>query len=211
MISTAKASYGNQAENCEFRVRDCRFLSDDDAVAAGEGTWDKVFSNAALHWILRDPSTRSGVFGNVFTALKRNGAFVFEMGGKGNVAEVHTAVLAALVAGGVGIEQAREAFQWFFPSEGWMRTVLEEAGFVVEKLESEYRPTRLTEKTVDGSGGLEGWIRLMCAAPLELLEGAKRNAAVKLACEMLNGVLTREEDGSQWIGYVRLRALARKP
>ncbi len=53
-----------------------------------KGSYDKVFSNAAMHWILRREETREVFFTGVRGVLKVGGTFVFEMGGMGNVAEV---------------------------------------------------------------------------------------------------------------------------
>ena len=149
-----------------------------------------------------------------FRALAPGGKLVFEMGGAGNVAEVHAALLAAVVHQGASIEAAREASPWFFPSEELMKKMLTEVGFEVERSEVEYRPTQLTTETKKG-GGIEGWTRLMGAQILEVLpEGGgeeRREKAVREVCEVLRTVLTREEDGSMWLGYVRLRVLARKP
>lgn len=52
--------------------------------------YDKVFSNAAMHWILRNEATQKDFFLGVKGALKTGGSFVFEMGGMGNVAEVRS-------------------------------------------------------------------------------------------------------------------------
>jgi Methyltransferase domain len=52
------------------------------------GSFDKVFSNAAMHWILRPEESREDFFLGVRNALKARGVFAFEMGGMGNVAEV---------------------------------------------------------------------------------------------------------------------------
>lgn len=166
-----------------------------------------------MHWILRDTSTRVPFFSDVFSLLKPGGSFVFEQGGAGNVAETHAALIAVLALHcRVPMEVIKKADPWFFPSDEWMRVTLEKAGFEVEKVELEYRPTKLTPRSADGTGGLEGWIRLMGAQFLELVEeGEKRDEAVKHVCAALEDVLTREEDGSQWLGYVRLRAVAVKP
>jgi hypothetical protein len=83
-------------------------------------------------------------------------------------------------------------------------------GFKVEKCELEYRPTKCTPKSADGAGGLEGWIKLMGAEMLGIVEEGKRDDVVRQVCEVLETVVTREEDGSQWLNYVRLRAVARK-
>lgn len=205
LISAAQKSYGSST-NLVWEVQDCRFLLDSPAMKKGHYT--KVFSNAALHWILRDPSTSTSVLKAAYDSLRPSGTFVFEMGGAGNVAEVHTALLTAVVHQGLTIEQAREASPWFFPSEKLMTKLLGEVGFKVERSEIEYRPTQLTTKK---EGGIEGWARLMGAQFLDKVEEWKREAAVREVCDALETILTHEEDGSKWLGYVRLRVLARKP
>ena len=209
LLEAARRNYGSTS-NLFWYVQDCRYLEDRrDAGNLTDGAYSKVFSNAALHWILRDASTRLSVFRAAFRALKPGGELVFEMGGAGNVGEVHAALLAAVVHQGVGIEAAREAVPWFFPSEELMKKILGEVGFVVEKSELEYRPTRLT---TEKEGGIEGWARLMGAQILDILiSPEQREAAVREVCDVLKTILTHEEDGSMWLGYVRLRFHARKP
>ena len=204
LLKAAETTYGSD-KNLTWNMLDCRYLEKSSAVK--DGKYSKVFSNAALHWILRDASTRMSVFKGVHRALQPGGTFVFEMGCAGCVAEAHTALLAALVHQGVDIEKAREACPWFFPSEKLMQTMLEEAGFRVEKMKLVYRPTKLT---VEKEGGLEGWLRLFGAGFLDVLPtNNKREAVVREVCDVLQTVLTHE-DGSMWLGYVRLRVLARK-
>lgn len=165
-------------------------------------------SNAALHWILKDGTTRLPVLQAIHKSLKPSGSFVFEMGCHGNCSEVHTALLSALVhQGGRSIEEAREASPWFFPSEDWMRKTLESIGFSIDKLEVEYRPTKLT---TNESGGIEGWVRLMAASMLEKLDEHRKESAVRETCDLLESIITRDEDGSKWLGYVRLRGVAIK-
>lgn len=143
----------------------------------------------------------------IYGSLKPGGTFVFEMGGHGNVPEVMTALIYTLVQHGVSAEKAKEANPWFFPSEVWMKDALEGIGFQVDKVEIEYRPTKLT---ADANGGLAGWIKLMGAPFLDVLPEDKRDEAVRQICDILEPVVTREEDGSQWLGYVRLRGIAKK-
>ncbi|KAL2831723.1 S-adenosyl-L-methionine-dependent methyltransferase [Aspergillus cavernicola] len=203
MIESANKDYGG--EKAEFSVLDCCNLEQDSAIA--DGTWDKVVSNAALHWILRNENTRISTLRGVHASLKPGGMFVFEMGGHGNVSEVSTALMFALVQQGVPIEKVREVYPWFFPSVTWMTNALESIGFKVVKMEMEHRPTLLTSAT---NGGLEGWVRLMGATFLDVLAPEKREAAVKEICEVLQTAVTRVEDGSQWLGYVRLRGIAQR-
>jgi SAM-dependent methyltransferase len=171
-------------------------------------TFDKVFSNAALHWILGDPATRDIVFKGVNDALKDGGTFVFEMGGKGNVAEMRAAILAA-VSKRVGVQAAQAVDPWFFPDEEWMKGMLEKHGFVVEKMELEARPTRVEEGE---GGGIEGWVRLMGSSFFDVVgeEGSSaREECIREVVERLEEEC-KTEDGGHVIGYVRLRALARK-
>ncbi|KAI5365972.1 putative S-adenosyl-L-methionine-dependent methyltransferase, Methyltransferase domain 25 [Septoria linicola] len=208
-IDTANERYiGDGFGNMTFILHDATKL--ETCREIGSEVWDKVFSNAAMHWILRQPEIRKGFFENVFKALKPGGTFVFEMGGAGNVAEVQVAAISALVhQGGVSLERAREASPWCFPSVDGMTKLLTAAGFEVEKCETEYRPSQTSPKQADGSGGLEGWVKLMCAQFIEVAPEDKQAAVVKEILDLLETVITRE-DGTQWLGYVRLRAIARK-
>jgi len=130
------------------------------------------------------------------------------MGGAGNVAEVHAALISALFHRGFSMSEAQEASPWFFPSEAWMRKALEGIGFEVEALELEYRPTLLTS---GAEGGLEGWIRLMGGTMLDHIgDERQREEAVQEVCGVLKNIVGRE-DGTQYLGYVRLRGAAMKP
>ncbi|KAK4909791.1 hypothetical protein LTR49_021460 [Elasticomyces elasticus] len=205
-VSTASEKYASK--NCTYKLQDCTRI--DECSDAIDGSWDKVFSNAALHWILRNPDTRVAVFRDAHKALKSGGKLVFEMGGKGNVGEIQAAFISALSHAGLSIDKARAANPWFFPSVDWMSKTLSDVGFEVEKCELEYRPTKCNPETTDGSGGLVGWLRLMGAQFLEAVSEDKREAVLKEVSETLETVVTREEDGSKWLGYTRLRAVARK-
>ncbi|KAL4803046.1 S-adenosyl-L-methionine-dependent methyltransferase [Aspergillus unguis] len=204
MIDSATKDYGSRP-GAKFRVLDCCYLQRDNGVM--DGQWDKVVSNAALHWILRNPQTRHSTLQDIYTALKPHGKFVFEMGGHGNVPEVATALQYALLQNGIPIEKVREVYPWFFPSDVWMTKTLEEVGFKVHRMEIEYRPTKLTSAS---GGGLAGWVRLMGASFLDVVDEGKREDIVQEVCEVLQSVVTRHEDGSQWLGYVRLRGVAEK-
>jgi hypothetical protein len=137
---------------------------------------------------------------------------VFEMGGYGHVAEAHTAPIAAVVAQGIPLETAKAAIPWFFPSKDWMRERFEHIGFTVGICELKYRSASLTAENKDGTGGLEGWVRLIGAPFLERVGDAKeRGGVATMVWEVLERVVTRGEDGSQWLGSVRLRAKATMP
>lgn len=169
--------------------------------------FENSITNSALHWILRDEGTRASTFQAIHAALKRDGHFYFEFGGHGHVSEAFTALLYMLVQHGYTVEEAKAINRWFFPSKEWTQHMLEKAGFVVETIEVEYRPTKLT---VMDEGGLAGWIQLLGAPMINAIPEAQRMDAVKQVCEILEPVVTKPEDGSKWLGYVRLRGVARK-
>jgi trans-aconitate methyltransferase len=204
-IDTAVKDFS--APNCTYLLHDARDLQTFSDITSGE--WDKCFSNAALHWILRDAAVRPTFFSNVFNALKPGGKLVFEMGGFGSITEVHAAVVSALVHAGLSISEAQGSSPWYFPSAEEMQKLLSDAGFTVQQCYLEYRPTKLTPKNENGTGSLEGWIRLMCADFLQAAPQGKRDQVVKEVCDVLEPIITRE-DGSLWLGYVRLRAVAVK-
>lgn len=167
-----------------------------------KASYDKVFSNAAMHWILRPEDGRKDMFTGVYNALKPSGVFVFEMGGMGNVAEMRSTLLS-VVSRRIGMKKAREADPWFFPDEIWMSKMLEETGFRVEKIEREYRPTKAD------AGGIGGWVRLMGKQFFDAVDGKDREECENEVCEVLESVCA-SPGGGDWIGYVRLRAVAVK-
>lgn len=136
----------------ESHVVDCRLLDEAEGLVRGE--FDKVFSNAALHWILRDPDTRTKTMKGCFMALKPGGFLVSESGALGNVAEVHASIISALVCQGIPVEEARAASPWWFPSLQAMKQLVEGAGFIWIKGEVELRQTTLTDHE---NGGIRGW------------------------------------------------------
>lgn len=93
---------------------------------------------------------------------------------------------------------------WFFPDEEWITDVLKGAGFRVDRVEREWRPTKADE------GGVEGWIRLFGKQIIDQIEYEdERENAVREAVEVLREVC-KAPGGGEMISYVRLRALATK-
>ena len=161
--------------------------------------YDAVASNAALHWMTRDPDT---VIAQVHGALRPGGRFIAEMGGAGNCAELITAMQTAWRVFGLGEPE----LPWYFPTPAEYAARLEEGGFTVRLMEYFDRPTRMTE----GPNGAADWVRLfardaLSAVPADVVEPLLERINV-LAAPAL-----RRESG--WVAdYVRLRfAAIRKP
>lgn len=157
--------------------------------------FDAVFSNAALHWMKRDPDA---VLAGVARALKPGGRFVAEMGGAGNVAAIRGAVYDALTRRGV---DAVGADPWYFPTADDYRARLEAAGFSVARIEKFPRPTPLP-------GDVEGWLRTFAQAFLEAVPQGEREAVL---AEVQDSLRPRLGVAGVWVAdYVRLRFIAYK-
>jgi trans-aconitate methyltransferase len=100
-----------------------------------ETTFDAVFSNAALHWMM-EPDRVAVAVSN---ALRTGGRFVLEMGGRGNIARLDAAL--------------RSNIRNYYPSIAEYSSVLERAGLEVLTAVIFDRPTVL-----EGEHGLRDWI-----------------------------------------------------
>ena len=125
-----------------------RFDVADATTMAFDRPFDAIFSNAALHWV-RPPEA---AVARMAAAVRPGGRLVLEMGGRGNVA----GVLAAVVAAGadVGVDLSAEAHVNYFPSVGEYASLLEAGGFAVELAVLFDRPTPLD------TGGLREWVQM---------------------------------------------------
>jgi trans-aconitate methyltransferase len=160
-----------------------------------DAEFDAVFSNAALHWMKRDPSA---VILGVRRALKPGGRFAGEMGGHGNVAAITVALLAVLERRGV--TNAAASTPWYFPTVDDYRARLEQGGFAVEYIELIPRPTPLpTDMT--------GWLKTFGMPLIKVLPQADQSAALDEAVELLRPALC-DEKGRWTADYIRLRFLA---
>jgi trans-aconitate methyltransferase len=155
--------------------------------------FDAVFSNAALHWMKRDPDA---VIAGVRRALKAGGRFVGEMGGHGCVAAITVALIATLERRGI---DGAAIIPWYFPTVDDYRARLERAGFAVDYIELIPRPTPLPD--------MAGWLEVFAQPLLRQLPAEDRIAARDEVIARLRPVLCDEI--GRWTGdYIRLRFAA---
>ena len=172
------------------RARGIAVVEQDAHEPFGEGAFDAVFSNAALHW-MREPEV---VLRNVRRALHPRGRFVAEQGGFGNVAAVVTAMNAALEARGLGAVQP-----WDFPSPSLQRQRLEAAGFRVLTIGLHPRPTPLPT-------GIAGWLATFGGPFLRGLATVDAEAVLR---DTERRLWALHDPAEGWIAdYVRLRFAA---
>jgi trans-aconitate methyltransferase len=156
--------------------------------------FDAVFSNAAMHW-MKDLGT---VIAAIAAMLRKDGRFVGEMGGAGNIASVSGALRETLPSFGLDF---RDIDPWVFPEPGYLRRLLRGSGFRVDSISLIARPTRVDE-------GVRRWLEVFAAGILDHVEDNERN-------DFLDQLWMRlDPDGSKtqqpWVAdYVRLRFAAR--
>ena len=162
-----------------------------------DASFDAVFSNATLHWILEAETIVRGVA----RVLKPGCRFVAEMGGAGNIAEVRRAIAAGLKSLGYAMPVPR----LFFPTLSSYTTLLEQHGFEVTQAQLFDRPTPL-----EGQHGLADWVKQFARHELDIVP-AERHVELLDAIER-HGHETLY-DGRRWVAdYRRLRFVAmRKP
>src|SRR5690348_3342319 len=155
---------GSAAQVAAARERGLDARVGDGHELAFEREFDAVFSNAALHWMKRDPDA---VAAGVARALKPGGRFVGEFGGHGNVAAIVTALLAVLARHDL---DGMRGHPWYFPTPAAYRKRLEAQGFRVESIDLIPRPTPLPT-------GMSAWLDTFGEPMLKLLPQGERAAA----------------------------------
>ena len=160
--------------------------------------FDAAFSNAALHWMKRDPDA---VIKGVRRALKPGGRFAAEMGGHGNVAAITVALCATLED--YGVKDSAAIVPWYFPSADEYEQRLEHAGFRADYIELIPRPTPLPT-------GMRGWLETFAIPFTSSVPENEREVFLDEVTEKLHPALC-DASGHWTADYVRLRFLATLP
>lgn len=177
---------------------DLTFIQADARSLSFEEPFDAVFSNAVLHWIREAEEALDSITG----CLGPGGRIVAEMGGRGNIEGVVSALRRAL--GSTLGNPKNEVDPWYFPTIGEYSRLLEERGLEVSFASHFSRPTPQRE----GEGGLRDWIRMFCSDFLSGLDDDVEDRVLTLVEEELR---PRMYDGVRWtVDYRRLRFEARR-
>ncbi len=160
--------------------------------------FDKVFSNAALHWM----KAAEKVIDGIFKSLKPGGLFVAEFGGKGNVQKIIQACYHSIESAGYPVDITLHP--WYFPSISEYTTLLEQRGFEVDFAQLFDRPTPLE----DGEKGLRNWIamfgnRLFSEIPQEAQETILADIEMQLSPQLY-------QKGTWFADYKRIRVRTQK-
>lgn len=159
---------------------------------------DAIFSNAVLHWI--EAERQDAMLDCIANALKPEGQFVFEMGGKGCAETVHLALEKTFAAHGYTYRRSQ-----YFPTIGEYAPMLERHGLQVQYAVLFDRDTLVT-----GEDGVGDWIRMFIRNPFawENISENETEQIIRETVELVRPALLR---GDGWhVDYVRLRMMAKK-
>ena len=196
MVTLARRNFPQDAyPNLAFQRMDALALT-------FQEKFDRVFSNAALHWIIDQQSVLHGVQ----RSLKRGGRLLFQMGGKGNAQEI-LLVLDELLREKTW-KQFFENFRFpygFYAPEEYTAWLLE------AKLRSERVELLQKDMQLPGKAGLAGWIRTTWLPYTERLPANLRDTFI---AEIVDTYLERhplDTAGAAHVAMVRLEVEASKP
>jgi trans-aconitate 2-methyltransferase len=194
MVRFAKETYVKY-HNLKFMHVDAQKMLFDD-------TFDIIFSNAALHWVKDHKALLAGVK----RGLKPGGRILFQMGGRGNLSEVATALAQV-----ISLPKWKEYFKgmgfpyvFYGPDEYLM--LIKHAG--LEPVRMELIPKDMLYKSQED---MAGWLRTTWIPYTMLVPDENRDAFISEVVDqyLLNN--TADIDGIIHIKSVRLEVEATKP
>ncbi|WP_419678454.1 class I SAM-dependent methyltransferase [Aliarcobacter lanthieri] len=156
--------------------------------------FDKVFSNAVLHWV-NDLDKNAKEINRV---LKNNGKFVAEFGGYGNIKSLCDAMENVFLENkDFGIFEN----PWNFINDKEYKIILEKNGFKVQSIELINRPTKINH--------IKEWLDIFANGIIKNLTVFQKEIFYDEVTKILeNKIYSKEND---WIAdYVRLRVVAYK-
>jgi len=180
--------------NLSFQIADARALT-------FEGEFDVAFSNAVLHWV----KDHSPVLAGVARALRDGGRILFQMGGRGNGADIF-AVADDMTTGAAwaGFFTGFD-FPWgFYGPEEYARWCAD-AGLHARRIELLPRPMK--QKGIEG---LAGWIRTTWMPYTARLPEDRREEFIREAAGRFVARHALDADGNATVGMVRLEIEAEK-
>lgn len=195
MIALARRRYPpDRHPNLRFQVMDARALS-------FEACFDRVFSNAVLHWV----DDHRPVLSGLYRRLKPDGKLLLRMGGQGDVAEIQATMDKVTMSA-----QWSEYFQGFefpytFPGIDEYRAMLKAEGFSVNRLE-----LIATDMAHEGRAGLAGWIRTTWLPYTQRIPENLRESFIETVCSDYLDQVPLSADGKAHVAMVLLEVEANK-
>ncbi len=196
MVRLAQCSFPQKAyPNLSFQRMDARALTFHEK-------FDRVFSNAALHWIL----DQSAVLAGIYRSVKVGGQLLLQMGGKGNAKAILDILDNMLSEAPWKRFFEGFTFPYAFCGAEEYSALLVEAGLAPKRVELLPKIMNL-----NGAEGLAGWIRTTWLPYTERLPIEQRGAFVKEIVARYIRNHPADAEGIVHLNMVRLEVEARKP
>jgi trans-aconitate methyltransferase len=193
MIQLARERFdGRSHPNLRFQQMDATRIQ----LARG---FDLAFSTAALHWVADHPAVLRGVQ----ACLKPGGRLLFQMGGRGNAADV-AAIINALIAEGrwrTYYEDFQSPYHFLTPAdyEGWLPA----CGFQFERAELFPKVMQHPDRE-----GFKGWLRTTWFPYTDRLPEEMREPFLETVVDRYLDAHPPEAEGQTRVGMVRLEVEA---
>ncbi len=195
MIAHARRHHVKIRPNLEFVLGDMQAIP-------FRYRFDRVYSNAALHWARDLVAVTHGIA----RVLRPGGRAVLQCGGAGNAAPM-VSVLDDLIRSPSWAPCFSDtAFRYTFTDDATFRTHLVKAGLV--PVEVRLIPTTMT---MAGRDGLAGWIRTTWLRYTGSVPDDRREAFVDALVEGLLDRCPPGSDDTVEVPMVRLQAVAERP
>jgi len=195
MIAHARRHHARIRPNLEF------VLGDMEAIPL-QDRFDRVYSNAALHWARDLVAVTRGIA----RALRHGGRAVLQCGGVGNAAPM-VAVLDELIRS--------PSWSPFFPDTAFRYTFIDDAAFRAQLVKAGLVPVDVrpipTTMTMAGRDGLTGWIRTTWLRYTGSVPDDRREAFIDALVEGLLTLHPPGPDATVEVPMVRLQAVAERP
>jgi trans-aconitate 2-methyltransferase len=196
MINLAQTLFPqNDYPNLSFQLVDARKI-------IFQPVFDRVFSNAALHWIL----AQSEVLFGIERCLKPGGWLLFQMAGKGNAQEI-----ISLLDNMLSLVPWKPYFEGFKFPYGFFGQE-EYTNFL---LKADLKPLRVElfpkDMKFQGTEGLAGWVRTTWLPFTEKLPEELRTQFVKELVTRYVKTHPVDAQGMVHLGMIRLEVEAQKP
>lgn len=193
MIGLAQDTYADNEPQLSFYHGDASNLPH-------EYEFDLVFSNACLHWV----QDHRPVLAGIARALKPGGHALLQMGGKGNVQTVRTAVYETFARDPWQPYFADYVSSHFFHGDeeygGW----LEEAGLTPSRL------SLIPKDMVHTPDEFEGWFRTTWLPYIQRVPEEQREAFIKDCMDVYQKNNALDDAGKYHTPMVRLELYAQK-
>ncbi len=196
MIDLAKRSFPiKDYPNLSFQVMDARKLT-------FQSEFDRVFSNAALHWIV----DQKAVLECVQRSLKPGGRLLFQMAGKGNAKDILNIINEISKVQPWKEFFSGMAFPYGFYDEKEYKTFLEQTGLKAERIELFPKDMKF-----HGSEGLAGWVRTTWLPYTDRIPADLKPKFVELIINCFVERHPADSNGTIHVGMMRLETEAHKP